>query len=112
MLKYAQGTGKIAKNAAGETKRTEDLPASTEQVRRYLTRAELLWRWPPFSATADCASVKPALRRTHVGDGELTIRSSATYLTGGWDCRGDDEDEAGGPHALSLSRYRSDCGMS
>ncbi|KZS72050.1 hypothetical protein A4G29_04250 [Mycobacterium kansasii] len=85
VLKYAQRTGKIAKNVAGATKRTEDLPTSTEQVRRYLTHAELLQRRPSFLATADSASVRPALRRKHVGDPELTIRSSATYVTGGWD---------------------------
>jgi len=42
VLNYAQSTGKIAKNVAGEIKRTEDLPTATERERRYLTHAELL----------------------------------------------------------------------
>jgi integrase len=41
VLKYAQRTGKIAKNVAAEIKRDEDLPSPTERERRYLTHAEL-----------------------------------------------------------------------
>jgi hypothetical protein len=41
VLKYAERTGKIAKNVAAEIKRDEDLPSPTERERRYLTHAEL-----------------------------------------------------------------------
>jgi len=42
VLKYAQKTGKLAKNVALEMSRSEDLPTPTERERRYLTHAELL----------------------------------------------------------------------
>ena len=63
VLKYAQRTGKIAKNVALEIKRSEDLPQQTERERRYLSHAELLGlaratdRFETLtlsSATADC----------------------------------------------------------
>ncbi len=42
VLKYAQRTGKVAKNVAFEIKRDEDLPEQAERERRYLSHAELL----------------------------------------------------------------------
>lgn len=42
VLKYAQRTGKVAKNVALEIRRDEDLPEQAERERRYLTHAELL----------------------------------------------------------------------
>ncbi len=92
VLKYAQRTGKIAKNVAGEIKRTEDLPTSTERERRYLTHAELLQlaraaeRFETLTLVLGYCGLRfgeaAALRRKHVGDRELIVRSSATYVTG------------------------------
>jgi len=92
MLKYAQRTGKIARNVAGEIKRTQDLPTATERERRYLTHAELLRlarateRFQTLTLVLGYCGLRfgeaAALRRRHVGDRELTIRSSATYVTG------------------------------
>ena len=42
VLKYAQRTGKVAKNVALEIGRDEDLPEKAERERRYLSRADLL----------------------------------------------------------------------
>jgi len=42
VLKYAQRTGKIAKNVALELRRREDLPQQTERERRDLSHEELL----------------------------------------------------------------------
>ena len=41
VLKYAQRTGRVAKNVALEIKRYEDLPEQTERERHYLDHAEL-----------------------------------------------------------------------
>lgn len=92
VLKYAQRTGKIAKNVAAEIKRAEDLPAPTERERRYLTHAELLQlaraceRFETLTLVLGYCGLRfgeaAALRRKHVGDRELTIRTSVTYVTG------------------------------
>jgi integrase len=92
VLKYAQRTGKIARNVAAEIKRNEDLPAPAERERRYLTHAELLQlakaseRFETLTLLLGYCGLRfseaAALRRKHVGDRELTIRSSATYVTG------------------------------
>jgi hypothetical protein len=42
VLKYAQRTGRVAKNVALEIKRDEDLPEQAERERRYLDHGELL----------------------------------------------------------------------
>ncbi|WP_230870537.1 phage integrase central domain-containing protein [Mycobacterium canetti] len=42
VLKYAQRTGRVAKNVALEIKRGQDLPEQAKRERRYLTHAELL----------------------------------------------------------------------
>jgi integrase len=92
VLKYAQRTGKIAKNVAAEIKRGEDLPQQTERERRYLTHAELLKlarateRFETLTLVLGYCGLRfseaAALRRKHVGDRELTIRASATAVTG------------------------------
>lgn len=92
VLKYAQRTGKIARNVAAEIKRTEDLPVSVERERRYLNHAELLQlasateRFETLTLILGYCGLRfgeaAALRRKHVGDRELTVRSSATYVTG------------------------------
>lgn len=92
VLKYAQKSGKVAKNVALEMSRSQDLPEQTERERRYLTHEELLRL---ANAAGDYATMTlvmgycglriseaAALRRKHVGDRELTIRASATYVTG------------------------------
>ncbi len=92
VLKYAQRTGKIAKNVAAEIKRDEDLPEQTEQERRYLTHAELLKlaratdRFETLTLVLGYCGLRfgeaAALRRRHVGDRELVIRASATAVAG------------------------------
>jgi integrase len=92
VLRYAQRTGKIAKNVAAEIKRDEDLPAQVERERRYLTHAELLRlakateRFETLTLVLGYCGLRfgeaAALRRKHVGDRELTIRTSVTAVTG------------------------------
>ncbi len=92
VLKYAMRTGKIAKNVAQEIKRTEDLPQPTERERRYLSHGELLklarasGRFETLTLVLGYCGLRfgeaAALRRRHVGDRELTIRASATHVTG------------------------------
>ncbi|MBY0388860.1 MAG: site-specific integrase [Mycobacterium pseudokansasii] len=92
VLKYAQRTGKVAKNVALEIKRCEDLPQQTERERRYLSHAELLRlarateRFETLTLVLGYCGLRfgeaAALRRKHVGDRELTIRASATHVTG------------------------------
>lgn len=92
VLKYAVRTGRIAKNVAAEVNRTEDLPQQSERERRYLTHAELLalaraaGRFETLTLVLGYCGLRfgeaAALRRKHVGDRELTIRASATHVTG------------------------------
>jgi len=92
VLKYAQRTGKVAKNVALEIKRSEDLPQQTERERRYLSHAELLRlakateRFETLTLVLGYCGLRfgeaAALRRKHVGDKELTIRASATHVAG------------------------------
>jgi integrase len=92
VLKYAQRTGKIARNVAAEINRSEDLPMPAERERRYLNHAELLRlakateRFEKLTLVLGYCGLRfgeaAALRRKHVGDRELLVRSSATYVTG------------------------------
>lgn len=92
VLKYAQRTGKVAKNAALEIKRDEDLPEQAERERRYPSHAELLMlakaadRFETLTLVLGYCGLRfgeaVALRRRHVGDRVLTVRSSATAVTG------------------------------
>lgn len=92
VLKYAQRTGKVAKNVALEIKRDEDLPEQSERERRYLSHAELLLlakaadRFETLTLVLGYCGLRfgeaVALRRRHVGDRVLTVRSSATAVTG------------------------------
>lgn len=92
VLKYAQKTGKIAKNVASDIKRGEDLPESSESERRYLTHTEVLQlaratdRFETLTLVLGYCGLRfgevAALRRRHVGDRELTLRASATAVTG------------------------------
>jgi len=92
VLKYAQRTGKVAKNVALEIKRSEDLPQQTERERRYLSHAELLRlarateRFETLTLVLGYCGLRfgeaAALRRKHVGNRELTIRASATHVAG------------------------------
>lgn len=88
VLKYAQRTGKIARNVAAEIKRSEDLPVPVERERRYLNHAELL-RLAKATKCFEALTLVlsycglgfgevAALRRKHVGDRELLVCSSAT----------------------------------
>lgn len=92
VLKYAQRTGRVAKNVALEIKRDEDLPEKAERERRYLTHAELLMlaratdRFETLTLVLGYCGLRfgeaVALRRKHVGDRVLTVRSSARAVTG------------------------------
>ncbi|MDV3129101.1 site-specific integrase [Mycobacterium sp. 21AC1] len=92
VLRYAQRTGKIAKNVALEVNRSEDLPEPVEAERRYLGHSELLrlanasGRFETLTLVLGYCGLRfgeaAALRRRHVGDRELTIRASATAVTG------------------------------
>jgi integrase len=92
VLKYAQKTGKIARNVATGMKRDEDLPEQTEPERRYLTHEDLLMlarateRFETLTLVLGYCGLRfgeaQALRRRHVGERELTITASATHVTG------------------------------
>lgn len=92
VLKYAQRTGKIAKNVAHELKRDEDLPEQIERERRYLTHVELLTlagamgRFKTLTLVLGYCGLRfgeaVALRRRHVGRRMLTVSTSATAVTG------------------------------
>ncbi len=92
VLKFAQRSGKIAKNVALELERSRDLPQPTERERRYLTHVELLelakatGRFETLTLVLGYCGLRfgeaAALRRKHVGDGVLTIRASATHVAG------------------------------
>lgn len=92
VLKYAQRTGKVARNVALEIKRDQDLPEQAERERRYLSHAELLMlaqaadRFETLTLVLGYCGLRfgeaVALRRRHVGDRVLTVRSSATAVTG------------------------------
>ncbi|RIS81422.1 site-specific integrase [Mycobacteroides abscessus] len=92
VLKYAQKSGKITKNVALELKRAEDLPRPKEAERRYLTHGELLklanasGRFQALTLVLGYCGLRfgeaAALRRKDVGEKELTVRNSATYVTG------------------------------
>jgi integrase len=92
VLKYAQRTGKIAKNVAHEIKRDEDLPEQVEREPRYLTHAELLARASAMGRFKTLTLVlgycglrfgeAVALRRGHVGTKVLVVSSSATAVKG------------------------------
>ena len=89
VLKYAQRTGKIARNVAAEIKRPKITTA--ERERRYLNHAELsscgaTERFETLTLVLGYCGLRfgeaVALRRKHVGDRELPVRASATYVTG------------------------------
>lgn len=92
VLKYAARTGRIAKNVTAEIKRSEDLPAPIERERRYLTHAQLLrlatatGQYETLTLVLGYCGLRfgeaAALRRRHVRDRELTIRASASCVTG------------------------------
>lgn len=92
VLKYAQKTGKISKSVALELSRSEDLPAAPEGERRYLTHFELLrlaqlcGRYETLTLVLGYCGLRfgeaVALRRRHVGNKELNIYASATWVKG------------------------------
>lgn len=92
VLKYAQRTGKVAKNVALELKRSEDLPQPNERECRYLSHTELLQlaaaigRYQTLTLVLGYCGLRigeaAALRRKHVGVRTLEVRASAPYVTG------------------------------
>jgi len=94
VLKYAQKTGKVAKNVALEMKRSEDLPHPTEKERRYLTHLELLRlagemeRFETLTLLLGYCGLRIGeaigLRRRHVNleDQTITTARSVTHVTG------------------------------
>lgn len=92
VLSYGVKTGRLNNNVALQLKRSEDLPIPVEGERRYLTHDELITlanNVPGFQTLTLILGYcgirfgeAAALRAKHVGDRELTIRSSASYATG------------------------------
>lgn len=92
VLGYAVKTGRLNTNVALQLKRSEDLPIPTEAERRYLTHEELITlannipRFQALTLILGYCGIRfgeaAALRRRHVGNKELVIRSSASYATG------------------------------
>jgi integrase len=92
VLKFAQRSGKMAKNVAAEIDRKTDLPEAGESERHYLGHTELqqlarhTGRFETLTLVLGYCGLRfgevIALRRKHVRDGKLTIRASATRVTG------------------------------
>lgn len=90
VLKYAVKTGKIAKNVAMEIDRDDDLPELIEKERIYLSHSELIQLAEAMEGYEILTFVlgycgirfgeAVALRRRHVGNMELNIIGSATYV--------------------------------
>ncbi len=92
VFKYAVKAGLASKNIAAEIDRRHDLPETAEAEQHYLTHAQLL----DFAGEAErfetmtlilgyCGlpfGEAAALRRRDVGDKEITVRNSATYVQG------------------------------
>ncbi|MCV7195394.1 site-specific integrase [Mycobacterium angelicum] len=90
VMKFAAKSGLIATNVVA-TLESDDLPRRTERERRYLTHAELLalakatGRFETLTLVLGYGGLRfgeaVALRRKHVGDGELVIRASVSGVT-------------------------------
>lgn len=92
VLKYAIRTGKLTKNVAAEIDRGQDLPEAIEAEHVYLTHAQLLslagaaGRFDVLTLVLGYCGLRfgeaAALRRRHVKNRQITVRASATTVTG------------------------------
>jgi integrase len=90
VFKYAVKAGLASKNVAAEIERRHDLPQTSETERHYLTHKQLLAlasateRFETLTLILGYCGLRfgeaAALRRKDVRDGEITVRSSATYV--------------------------------
>ena len=90
VYKYAVKAGPASKNVAAEIERRHDLPKTGESERHYLTHIQLLdlaretGRFETMTLVLGYCGLRfgeaAALRRKDIGDQEITIRSSATYV--------------------------------
>jgi integrase len=90
VYKYAVKAGLASKNVAAEIERRHDLPKTGESERHYLTHIQLLdlaretGRFETMTLVLGYCGLRygeaAALRRKDIGDQEITIRSSATYV--------------------------------
>lgn len=92
VYRYAVKAGLASKNVAAEIERRHDLPKTGESERHYLTHRQLLGlareagQYETMTLVLGYCGLRfgeaAALRRKDVGDKELTVRSSATYVQG------------------------------
>jgi len=92
VFKYAVKAGLAAKNIAAEINRRHDLPETTEAEQHHLTHAQLLdfareaGRFETMTLILGYCGLRfgeaSALRRKDIGDREITVRNSATYVQG------------------------------
>lgn len=92
VFKYAVRAGLASKNIAAEIDRRHDLPETVETEQHYLTHAQLLAfagevrRFEAMTLVLGYCGLRfgeaAALRRRDVGDKEITVRNSATYVPG------------------------------
>ena len=92
VYKYAVKAGLASKNVAAEIERRHDLPKTGESASHYLTHRQLLdlaretGRFEAMTLVLGYCGLRfgeaAALRRKDIGDREITVRSSATYVAG------------------------------
>jgi integrase len=92
VFKYAVKAGLASKNISAEIDRRHDLPETAEAEQHYLTHAQLLdfageaGRFETLTLILGYCGLRfgeaAALRRRDVGDKEITVRNSATYVQG------------------------------
>jgi integrase len=92
VFKYAVKAGLAAKNIAADINRRHDLPETGDAEQRYLTHTQLLHlagetgRFETLTMVLGYCGLRfgeaAALRLKDVGDREIVVRSSATYVAG------------------------------
>jgi integrase len=92
VYKYAVKAGLASKNVAAEIERRHDLPKTGESERHYLTHRQLLdlaretGQYETMTLVLGYCGLRfgeaAALRRKDIGDKEITVRFSATYVQG------------------------------
>jgi integrase len=92
VFKYAVRAGLASKNIAAEIDRRHDLPETAEAKQHYLTHAQLLafaseaGRFETMTLVLGYCGLRfgevAALRGKDIGNKEITVRNSATYVQG------------------------------
>jgi integrase len=92
VYKYALKASLASKNVAAEIERRHDLPKSRDSERHYLTHRQLLdlsretGRFETMTLVLGYCGLRfgevAALRGKDIGDQQITVRSSATYVAG------------------------------